>query len=146
MTIGGGQRSENTSHARDGSKDWSKLSEPSNKNNFREEAKYGIGLRTMGGNDDDRSSRSSNDVELVPQSTVSVTIRSPASANFPESDQIMTAREHYHGKRLTKQNSMSDYPHSNNRIWQHREVEVTTEPVEPESMLPEFNSKRKSGI
>ncbi|GKT44541.1 satratoxin biosynthesis SC1 cluster protein 4 [Colletotrichum spaethianum] len=146
VTIGGGQRSGNASHARDGSKDWSKLSESTNKSNYREEAKYGIGLRTMGGGDDDRSSRSSNDVELAPQNTVSVTIRSPARANFSEDDQIVTARERYHGKKLTKQNSPSEYPHSDNRIWQHREVEITTEPVEPESMIPEFNSKRKSGM
>ncbi|TQN68404.1 Satratoxin biosynthesis SC1 cluster protein 4 [Colletotrichum shisoi] len=146
VTFGGGQRSGNASHARDGSKDWSKLSDANSKPSFREEAKYGIGLRTIGGGDDDRSSRSSNDVELVPQGSASVTIRSPASANFSEHEPAPTAREHYHGKKLTKQNSTSGaYPHLDNRIWQHREVEVTTEPVEPESMIPEFNSKRKSG-
>ncbi|KAJ0163934.1 hypothetical protein CTA2_2094 [Colletotrichum tanaceti] len=163
----GGQRSGNASQARDGSKDWSKLSDANSKPGFREEAKYGIGLRTIGGGegggDDDRSSRSSNDdVELAPQSTVSVTIRSPASADFPANEPVPTAREHYHhhhhhhhhGKKLTKQNGASGggggggaYPHLGNRIWQHREVEVTTEPVEPESMIPEFDSKRRrSGI
>lgn len=144
MTIGGG-RSGNASHARDGSKDWSKLPEANAKPSFREESKYGIGLRTMGGGDDDRSSRSSNDVELMPQSMVSVTVRSPARDNFPEHEGGMSAREHYHGKKISKE-SNSGYPHSDNRIWQHREVEITTEPVEPESVLPEFNRKRKSGI
>ncbi|KAK1712114.1 uncharacterized protein CLUP02_01889 [Colletotrichum lupini] len=144
MTIGGG-RSGNASHARDGSKDWSKLPEANAKPNFREESKYGIGLRTMGGGDDDRSSRSSNDVELMPQSTVSVTVRSPARDNFPEHEAGVSAREHYHGKKISKE-SNSGYPHSDNRIWQHREVEITTEPVEPESVLPDFNRKRKSGI
>ncbi|OHE93563.1 hypothetical protein CORC01_11160 [Colletotrichum orchidophilum] len=144
VTIGGG-RSGNASHARDGSKDWSKLPEANAKPNFREESKYGIGLRTMGAGDDDRSSRSSNDVELVPQNTVSVTIRSPARDKFPQHEAGMSAREHYQGKKISKEND-SGYPHSDNRIWQHREVEITTEPVEPESVLPEFNRKRKSGI
>lgn len=143
MTIGGG-RSGTASHAKSGSKDWSKLSNANDKAAYREEAKYGIGLNTMMQGDDDRSSRSSNDIELVPQSTVSVTVRSPGRANFPE-DESLTARDHYHGKKLTKQNA-NGYPHSNNKIWQHREVEVTTEPVEPESMLSEPSHKRKSGI
>ncbi|KAK1980535.1 hypothetical protein LZ30DRAFT_594596 [Colletotrichum cereale] len=145
-TIGGGQRSGTTSQAHDGSKDWSRIAEPSNRANFREEAKYGIGLRTMGGGDDDRSSRSSNDVELVPQHTVSVTIRSPGAANFQEGDHNLSARDYYHGKRLTRQGSTANYSHPNNMIWQHREVEITTEPVEPESMLPAANSKRRSGL
>ncbi|KAK2028549.1 hypothetical protein LX32DRAFT_639863 [Colletotrichum zoysiae] len=147
VTIGGGQRSGIASHARDGSRDWSKLAESSSKaNNLREEAKYGIGLRTMGGGDDDRSSRSSNEGEIVPQSSVSVTIKSPGVANFPEHDHNLSAREYYHGKRLTRQPSTSTYSQSNNMIWQHREIEITTEPVEPESMIPEANSKRRSGL
>ncbi|KAK1574242.1 uncharacterized protein LY79DRAFT_371078 [Colletotrichum navitas] len=147
MTIGGGQRSGTASHARDGSKDWSKLAEPNNKaNNFREEAKYGIGLRTMGGGDDDRSSRSSNDVEVIPQNSVSVTIRSPGAADFPERDPNLSARDYYHGKRLKRQPSTSNFSQSNNMIWQHREIEITTEPVEPESMIPEASSKRRSGL
>ncbi|EFQ34804.1 hypothetical protein CGRA01v4_01681 [Colletotrichum graminicola] len=147
LTIGGGQRSGTASQARDGSKDWSKLSEPNNKaNNFREEAKYGIGLRTMGGGDDDRSSRSSNEVDVTPQNSVSVTIKSPGASSFRERDQNMSARDYYHGKRLTRQQSTSNYSQSNNMIWQHREIEITTEPVEPESMIPEPSSKRRSGL
>ncbi|KAF6828502.1 integral membrane protein [Colletotrichum plurivorum] len=150
MTIGGG-RSGDASHARAASKDWSKLSQPgnSNKAELREEAKYGIGLKTMGGGDDassSHSSRGSNEIELAPQSTVSVTVRSPGRSTFPENDHPppQTARERYHGAKLAKRNAPT-YPHHDNRIWQHREVEVTTEPVEPESVLPEPNSKRRSG-
>lgn len=148
MTIGGG-RSGDASHARGASKDWSKMSQ--NKAELREEAKYGIGLKTMGGGGDDasssHSSRGSNEIELAPQSTVSVTVRSPGRSTFPENDPQpppQTARERYHGTKLAKRNAPS-YPHHDNRIWQHREVEVTTEPVEPESVLPEPNSKRRSG-
>ncbi|KAK2008444.1 hypothetical protein LZ32DRAFT_631640 [Colletotrichum eremochloae] len=145
VTIGGGQRSGGASHAREGSKDWSKLAEPKNKGNYREEAKYGIGLRTMGAGDDDRSSRSSNDVEPASQPSVSVTIQSPGVAKFPEDEQKLSARDYYHGKGLSRQSSASNYQ-SNNMIWQHREIEITTEPVEPESMIPEANSKRRSGL
>ncbi|KAF9871186.1 hypothetical protein CkaCkLH20_11355 [Colletotrichum karsti] len=147
LTIGGGARSGTASHARAASKDWSKMSE-SQGGGVREEAKYGIGLKTMAGDDasSSHSSRGSNEIELVPQSTVSVTVKSPGRSTFPENDQPLSAREHYHGTKLSKSSGRA-YPHHDNRIWQHREVEITTEPVEPESVLPEPNRKsfRKSG-
>ncbi|KAF4851790.1 Satratoxin biosynthesis SC1 cluster protein 4 [Colletotrichum siamense] len=147
MTIGGG-RSGTASHARAASKDWSKMHESQgDKPGLREEAKYGIGLKTMGGDDasSSHSSRGSNEIELMPQSTVSVTVKSPGRSTFPQNEQPLTAREHYHGTKLSKRKE-AGYPHHDNRIWQHREVEVTTEPVEPESVLSESNRKsfRKS--
>ncbi|TDZ17521.1 Satratoxin biosynthesis SC1 cluster protein 4 [Colletotrichum orbiculare MAFF 240422] len=161
VTIGGGGRSGTASHARSGSKDWSKFSDAKggsgNKSHIREEAKYGIGLKTMGGGgggDDGSSSsslhsspRGSNDIELMPQSAHSVTVKSPGRTTFSEGDQgNLSAREPYHGTKLSKRGGPGTYPHHDNRIWQHREVEITTEPVEPESMLPEPNRKRISGI
>lgn len=147
MTIGGG-RSGTASHARAASKDWSKMhASQGDKPGLREEAKYGIGLKTMGGDDasSSHSSRGSNEIELMPQSTVSVTVKSPGRSTFSQNGQPLTAREHYHGTKLSKRKE-TGYPHHDNRIWQHREVEVTTEPVEPESVLSESNRKsfRKS--
>ncbi|KAK2002582.1 hypothetical protein LX36DRAFT_599229 [Colletotrichum falcatum] len=151
VTIGGGQRSGTGSHANEGSKEWSKAAAAEHggkagrpNNNLREEAKYGIGLRTMGASDDDRSSRSSNEVQITAQRSVSVTIKSPGAASFQEREHNISARDYYHGKRHTRQMSSSNFSHPTNMIWQHREIEITTEPVEPESMIPEASSKRRS--